>query len=73
VDWPPYLRDRVLQFMVRAALGAGREIAELNRALAEIEETLAQAPTTAGESRVGILRAVIVGPVSVFYRVDQAS
>jgi transcription elongation GreA/GreB family factor len=63
----------MLEFMVRAASGTGREIAALNRALTEIEETLARTPTIAGESRNGNWRVLIASPVSVIYRVDQTA
>ena len=57
VNWPPHLRDRVLEFLTRAAAGTGREMAALNRALAEVEDLLRRTPAAAGGSRTGNLRA----------------
>jgi hypothetical protein len=73
VHWPPHVRDQLLEFIVAALSGTGRETAELNRALAAIEETLRRTPATAGESRAGDLRVLIESPVAVDYSVVEST
>jgi hypothetical protein len=73
VIWPAHVRQDVLRFIAQTLSGTGRETAELNQALAAIEDGLVRRPTVAGESRVGSLRVLVEGPVCVGYRVDVAT
>jgi hypothetical protein len=70
VNWPPQIRDQLLNFSAATLSGTGRETAELNHALTEIEEALQRTPTTAGESRDGGWRVIVELPLSVDYRVN---
>ncbi len=70
VHWPPHVRRDVLRFITQASAGTGREMAELNQALAAVEEALERRPTAAGESRAGDLRVVVELPVAIGYWVD---
>jgi hypothetical protein len=71
VTWPGPIRRRILEFYARTMQGTGRETAELNVALAEIEEALQRTPVRAGESRNGGRRVIIVSPLSVEYVVNE--
>lgn len=73
VTWPPQIRDQLLDYIVATLSGTGRETAELNRALTEIEEALQRTPTTAGESREGGWRVIVELPLSVDFRVNEAA
>ena len=71
VNWPPRVRDRLLEFIVQTLAGSGRETAELNRALTIVEDLLSRRPTAAGESRAGDDRVITEPPLAVEYRVNQ--
>jgi hypothetical protein len=72
VDWPPHVRQDVLRFITRALSSTGRELAQLNRALATIEDALERRPAVSGESRAGNLRVIVEPPVGVGYHVNVA-
>lgn len=72
VNWPPFIRDQLLGFLVDAISPSGHEVAAINRALAVIEESLRITPTVASESRAGESRLLVELPLTVEYRVIES-
>ena len=69
VFWPAAVRQQLLDLYAQTVQGTGRETAELNAALAAVDDALRRTPTVAGESREGDRRVIIAGPLSVKFRV----
>ena len=69
--WPYTMIQRLAAlYLMARANGIG---SDFTRAVADIEAALRQSPRTQGESRGGDDRIIIVSPVGVTYRVDEAA
>lgn len=73
VIWPEPIRRRILRYYERTVQGDGRETAELNAALAMIEDAFQHAPGQAGESRDFPRRVIIVSPLCVDFVADESA
>lgn len=72
VVYPRRLADAVHSYTF-LALQTGRDWMAVSRATDAIDLTLSDDPATAGESREGAERVLIVHPVTVFYEVFEAA
>ena len=68
VIWRESAKNRLLELWL-----AARDRFRLNAAAERLDELLARDPLSAGESRVGEERIVLINPIWCRFRVDEAA